>query len=142
MKPTFKIILLFFITFFLGGMTGYFMSGPLNRFFNYDRLAEVRDRDENPEGNRQRYEDRFRQIMIDELELKPEQVDTFFAVTRQSRRTMRQIMESSREQSGRRVRAEVDTLNRRLSGILTPEQQEKWDKMQERFRRQQRGNRD
>jgi Spy/CpxP family protein refolding chaperone len=142
MKPTFKIILLFVITFLLGGMTGYFMSGLVNRSLDGNLRSEVRSRDVLREDNRAPNEDRFRQIMIDELELKPEQVDTFFAVTRQSRRTMRQIMESSREQSGRRVRAEVDTLNRRLSGILTPEQQEKWDKMQERFRRQQRGNRD
>jgi len=142
MKPTLKIILLFVITFLLGGVTGYFMSGLVNRSLDGSDRSEVRSRDGLREANRAPFEDRFRQMMIDELELQPEQVDTFFTVTRQSRRTMRQIMESSREQSGRRVRAEVDTLNRRLSGILTPEQQEKWDKMQERFRRQQRGNRD
>lgn len=142
MKPTFKIILLFVITFLLGGMSGYFMSGPINRAFDDDRRAEMRDRDENRDENRQRYEERFRQFMINELELQPEQVDTFFTVTRQSRRNMRQIMEASREESGRQIRAEVDSLNVKLTGILTPEQLGKWDKMQERYRRQQRGGRD
>lgn len=142
MKPTFKIILLFVITFLLGGMSGYFMSGPLNRVFDGDRRAEMRDRDGDRDENRLRNEERFRQFMINELELQPEQVDTFFTVTRQSRRNMRQIMEVSREESRRRIRAEVDSLNVKLTGILTPEQLGKWDKMQERYRRQQRGGRD
>ncbi len=142
MKPTFKIILLFVITFLLGGMSGYFMSGPINRALDDDRRAEMRDRNGERDENRRENDDRFRQFMINELELQPEQVDTFFTVTRQSRRNMRQIMEATREESGRRIRAEVDSLNVQLSGILNPDQIEKWNRMQERYRRQQRGIRD
>ena len=118
------------------------MSGPINRAFDDDRRAEMREENGNRDENRQRNEERFRQFMINELELQPEQVDTFFTVTRQSRRNMRQIMEASREESGRQIRAEVDSLNVQLTGILSPEQLGKWDKMQERYRRQQRGGRD
>jgi len=142
MKPTFKIILLFVITFVLGGMSGYFLSRPINQLLDDDRRSEMRDRDGDRDENRQRNEERFRQLMINELELEPEQVDTFFTVTRQSRRNMRQIMEASRDESGRQIRAEVDSLNVKLTGILTPDQLGKWDKMQERYRRQQWGGRD
>lgn len=143
MKPTLKIIVLFVITFLLGGMSGYFLSGPIKRSFDDDRRAEMRSGNGNSEENRRQNDERFRQFMINELELEPAQVDTFFTVTRQSRRNMRQIMEASREESGRRIRAEVDSLNGKLQGILTSEQLEKWGQMQERYRRQQqRGARD
>jgi hypothetical protein len=142
MKPTFKIILLFVITFMLGGMSGYFLSRPINQLLDGDRRSEMRGQNENRDEDRRRNDERFRQFMINELELEPTQVDTFFTVTRQSRRNMRDIMMETREESSRRIRAEVDTLNQQLSGILNPSQMEKWGQMQDRYRRQQRGGRD
>lgn len=139
MKPTFKIIVLFVITFMLGGMTGYFLSGPIKRSMMEVRRAEMPANNGDREEDRRRNDERFRHFMIDELQLQPAQVDTFFTVTRQSRRNMRQIMEASRAESGRRIRAEVDSLNGHLVGILTPEQIEKWNQMQERYRRQELG---
>jgi hypothetical protein len=136
MKPTLKIILLFVITFLIGGMSGYFLSGPINRSIADDRFVQMNNRNRDYQQN----DDRFREYMINELELRPEQIDTFFTVTRQSRRNMRQIMITSREESGQKIRTEVDSLNQKLSGILSPTQLKEWDRMQERYRHQQRGN--
>jgi hypothetical protein len=136
MKPTLKIILLFVITFLIGGMSGYFLSGPINRSLDDDRLVQLNNRNRDYQQN----DERFREYMINELELRPEQIDTFFTVTRQSRRNMRQIMITSREESSLKIRTEVDSLNQKLSGILSPTQLKEWDRMQERYRHQQRGN--
>jgi hypothetical protein len=136
MKPTLKIMLLFVITFLIGGMSGYFLSGPINRSLDDDRLVQMNNRNRDYQQN----DERFREYMINELELRPEQIDTFFTVTRQSRRNMRQIMITSREESSLKIRTEVDSLNQKLSGILSPTQLKEWDRMQERYRHQQRGN--
>ena len=133
MKITAKVVLLFLITFLFGVTVGYFLNDPVSHMLKEAEKAEMRDR--GPQ-DREHREMRMREYMVNELELSDEQKEPFFQATHNSRRAMRDIMNQTREESSRRIRAEVDSLNVVLTELLSAEQLEKWDKMQQRYRRQ------
>ena len=133
MKITAKVVLLFLITFLFGVTVGYFLNDPVSKMLRDADRAEMRDHE--PQ-DREHREMRMRDYMVNELELRGDQTELFFEAMRNSRRTMRDIMNQSREESNRRIRAESDSLNVVLTDILSEEQLDKWEKMQQRYRRQ------
>ncbi|HAC15693.1 MAG TPA: hypothetical protein DCE78_07085 [Bacteroidetes bacterium] len=133
MKITAKVVLLFLITFLFGVTVGYFLNDPVSKMLKEAEKAEMRDR--GPQ-EREHREMRMRDYMVNELGLSQDQTEPFFEATRNSRRVMRDIMTQTREESTRKIRAEVDSLNVILTEILSEEQLEKWDKMQQMYRHQ------
>lgn len=142
MKLTGKVLALFLITFGLGVSVGYFLRGPIESIIKSDAGQEVvqperTERDER--DDRENGERRFREYMITALELSDAQVEPFFEATRVSRRMMRDIMIRSREETQRQIRAESDALNDKLEELLTPDQLDKWNAMQQRYNRERMG---
>jgi hypothetical protein len=138
MKQKSTLILFFAITFLLGSLVGYLMKDPIQKLAR-PHVEHVQPQD-SPE-DRVQTEQRMRNYMIRELSLEEDQVDEFFSVMHQRRRAMRSIMDASRTDANQRIRVQADSLNTELQVILTEAQFEKWDKMQERYRRP-RGQRD
>lgn len=142
MKLTGKVLALFLITFGLGVSVGYFLRGPIESIIKSEigqdtaqnERIERQDRDDREHG-----EHRFREYMISALELSETQVEPFFEATRASRRAMRDIMIRSREETQRQIRAESDALNDKLEELLTSDQLEKWNAMQQRYNRERMG---
>lgn len=138
MKQKSSLILFFAITFLLGSLVGYFLKGPIHKLAN-SRVERV-ETQISPE-DRVLAEQRMRNYMIRELSLVEDQIDEFFNVMHHRRRAMRSIMDASRSETNQRMRVQADSLNAELQQILTEAQFEKWDNMQERYRRP-RGQRD
>jgi len=132
MKLKGTLILFFAITFLMGSVVGYLLKDPVQELL-ISKTEQVQPQD-SPE-NRVRAEQRMRNYMVRELSLEEDQVEAFFAVMQQRRRSMREIMDSSRTETNQLIRIQADSLNMELREILTVEQFEKWDKIQERYRR-------
>lgn len=134
MNKTVQLILLFAITFLIGGTGGYFLRGSLPAPSETQRVREerVRWREMSPE-QRDQLNSRMRDRMISDMQLQEEQHEIFFTLVNQHRREMRRILEESRRDADRDVRAQADSLYAQLAVVLDAEQLEHWQKLQRRM---------
>lgn len=116
----------------MGSVVGYLLKDPVQKLMQ--PKTEQVDSQDSPE-RRVQAEQRMRDYMVRELSLEDNQLEAFFMVMQQRRRSMRGIMDESRTEANQRIRVQADSLNMELREVLTVEQFEKWYKMQERYRR-------
>ncbi len=103
---------MFAAVFAVGGITGYWIRGPL---------------DTRPPLERAERDRLFRDRVVRDLGLTPEQETPFFEAMRRHRRLMRDRNDSIRAQAQERMRNSLDSLRIELADILTPEQLALWE---------------
>lgn len=140
MDTSIKVTGFFIITFLIGVFVGYVLNRPISRIVEGKQSVEQveqqhADRHDDGQTEGRFDENRARQFLIDQLNLTEEQQTDFFRLTSESRREMRSIMQSSREETNRKIRIQVDSLNAKLSEILTEDQMEAWMRMNRRYER-------
>jgi DNA-directed RNA polymerase specialized sigma subunit len=134
MNKTVQLMLLFALTFVIGGVSGYFLRGTIPQSPQSTQVRDERPRwREMPPEQRDRLNERMRDRMIAEMSLREDQQDVFFTLVNRHRREMRNILDESRQQADRNVRTQADSLQTELSRILDATQLERWNQLQGRM---------
>jgi parvulin-like peptidyl-prolyl isomerase len=137
------IISLFALTFLIGAASGYFLRGsvtPMGKLSPSDPALTGTIEQPDRSGQRNRYDrpdGTMRERLITELNLRDEQISPFFDITLRHRRLIRDISEDHRVQLMRELRAQSDSLDAELRGLLSTEQYLRWSEMQTRYMREQ-----
>lgn len=130
MKHTFVIILLFAVTFLIGGASGYFLRGTTVQSQEIKSTQERSERGQSEGMRRERDPQQMRANLIERLSLEDHQVDDFFDVLMASRREMRDFREDHRTEFHRGLTERTDSMHAQVRAILTTEQFEEWIKIQ------------
>lgn len=134
MKQTIVIILLFAVTFLIGGASGYFLRGTIQS----QEIKPTQEQSERGRGEgmrRERNPQQMRDNLIARLSLEDHQIDEFFDVLISSRRDMRDFREDSRIKLHRGLAERTDSMHAQVRAILTEEQFEEWMNIQPRQNR-------
>jgi Spy/CpxP family protein refolding chaperone len=113
-----KLILAFVVVFLAGGAVGFFGAVHIGHpsFFHRGSSSSIAQH--------------MTEHLRAELKLTPEQVEQISPIVDQATSNL----EAKREQTGREVRAIFEEMHKRISPLLTPEQQQRLEQMEQRHR--------
>ncbi len=113
-----KLILAFVLVFLAGGAVGFFgaihLGHPL--LFHHGSSSSIAQH--------------MKEHLRAELKLTPQQIEQMSPIVDQATSNL----EAKREQTGREVRAIFEEMHKRISPLLTPEQQNRLEQMEQRHR--------
>lgn len=114
-----KLIIAFALVFFAGVAAGFFGAVHFGRpdFFHRASSRSIAEH--------------AKEHLRAELKLTPQQMEQISPIVDQATSNL----EAKREQTGREVRAIFEEMHKRISPLLTPEQQKRLERMDERHRR-------